>query len=55
MPSTLIVCKLKSIVEGCTIKAWAAVVTRQCVRCPDECPFKSAKVEFCQGKEYHGN
>ena len=56
MHSTLQISAVKNIVSGCTIKAWGCVVSRRCVKCPDQCAYRNAKVEFEPvGEEYHGN
>ena len=56
MPSTLLISAAKSIVKGCKIKAWGAIVERLCDRCPDACAYRNAEVQFEPvGKEYHGN
>ena len=52
----LIRISVKSIVKGCVIKAWGGMVDRTCDKCPDQCAYRNAKVEFEPvGKEYHGN
>ena len=56
MPTILVVCNSSLMVKGCTIRAWCATVSRTCDKCPDQCVYRNAKVEFEPvGKEYHGN
>ncbi len=70
MLATIVVCNSSLIVKGCVIRAWSALVRRTCDKCPDQCAYRNAKIEWhvCEGgcrekdkvlremrKEPHGN
>jgi hypothetical protein len=46
MTAVLVVVNGTLTVKGCVIKAWSAVVRRECKTCPDQCAYREAKIEW---------